>query len=117
MTVQLARAPRQYAGHSDDFQHGEQNESRANADALCDHGREQRHENHHDRDAVPDEAGVVGSEMVVAGTEGGKNESGEHYDVEPALAGIGEFRLTSLVQAWLKQDDQAPHSDNRKGEI
>jgi hypothetical protein len=94
------------------LQRGEQAESNEHADPFGDYCRQQRHEDHHDGDAVPDQAGISRLEMVVGGAERSEDQAGEHYEVEPALAVIRE-----CSRARFGQEDQAADSDDCEGDI
>jgi len=110
--LQFSSTPHEHAADACGLQRGEQPQAGDNAHSLRDDGGEQSHEDDHDGDAVPDQTRIFGREMIVGRAERGENQSGEHHEVEPALAVIGES-----PGAWFEQEHQAAESDQREGEV
>jgi len=112
LSAQFTGAPVENAGNAKTFEHGEESKSYAHSDALGDDGREQRHEDDHDRNAIPYEAGIVGSKVIVARAERGEDERREHHKVKPALSTIREFD-----GARTEERNESPDSDDCEWEV
>jgi len=93
----------------------QEKQASAQADALGDHGRYERHEDDGHWQAVPHQACVVRCEMVVGRTEGSQQHSAEHERVRPAFAGAGEGAAFSRLRP--KEEDQAPDANQGEPQV